>query len=89
MPSFNHPFKNLTFFKMAGYLFLFALKRYYIWELVHHHQVLVRYEDVRAMVQEKEATLHGYVNAILATSTLLLVIAALRRASLGDDSPRS
>ena len=61
---------------------LFAGKRYYIWELTHHGQILIRYEDVRDMVQDMEATEHRYINLWLAISFLLLLIAYIRKTVL-------
>jgi len=54
-------------------------KGYYIWELIHHDHVLVTYEDVRDMVQDKEAAENRFINGFLATSVLLLVIAYMRK----------
>lgn len=54
-------------------------KQYYIWELTHRHHLIIRYEDVRDMVQGKEATVNRYINLWLATSFIFLIIAYIRR----------
>ena len=54
-------------------------KQYYIWELIHENQAIVPYEDVRNLVSGKEQTLNQYANVILACSTILLLIASVRK----------
>ena len=54
-------------------------KRYYIWELIHRHQIIINYEDVRDMVQGKEATVNRYINLWLVTSFIFLIIAYIRK----------
>jgi hypothetical protein len=62
---------------------LISGKKYYIWELIHHNQVIIAYEDVRDMVKATEATENRWVNGFLAASVLLLLIACVRKLSLG------
>jgi hypothetical protein len=54
-------------------------KRYYIWELIHRHQIIIKYEDVREMVQGKEATINRYINLWLATSFIFLLAVYLHK----------
>ncbi len=54
-------------------------KRYYIWELIHRHQIIINYEDVRDMVQGKEATVNRYINLWLVTSFIFLIVAYIRK----------
>ncbi len=60
-------------------------KQYYIWELIHHNQVIVTYEDVRDLVREKETTANRYASAVLAASVVFLVIAYTRKLFLGRE----
>ena len=57
-------------------------KRYYIWELIHRHQIIINYEDVREMVQGKEATANRYINLWLAISFIFLLITYLHKTIL-------
>ena len=61
---------------------LISGKEYYIWELIHHNQVIVAYNDVRDLVMGIEATVNRYVNGFLAASVVLLLIAYLRKLSI-------
>ena len=61
-------------------------KTYYIWELTHHNQVIVAYEDVRDMVRATEATVNRYLNGMLAVSVVFLLIAYIRKLSLGGEN---
>ena len=54
-------------------------KQYYIWELTHRHHLIIRYEDVRDMVQGKEATANRYINLWLVTSFILLLSIYIRK----------
>jgi hypothetical protein len=54
-------------------------KEYYIWELVHRNRVIVKYEDVHELVQGKETILNQYINGFLKISTVLLIIAYVRK----------
>lgn len=54
-------------------------KRYYIWELVHRNQIVINCEDVREMVQAKEATANRYINLWLATSFLFFLAVYLHK----------
>ena len=54
-------------------------KRYYIWELMHEHETIVDYEDVRRMVLGKEAIINRYINLWLAISFVFLLIAYIRK----------
>lgn len=56
-------------------------KRYYIWELIHRQQIIIDYEDIREMVQGKEATANRYINLWLATSFIFLLVVYLRKLS--------
>ena len=58
-------------------------KRYYAWELIHENNVIVAYESVREMVQDKEATANRYINGFLLASALLLLVAFVGKLSLG------
>jgi len=58
---------------------LIAGKQFYIWELTHRHHLIIRYEDVRDMVQGKEATANRYINLWLVTSFIFLIIAYIRK----------
>ena len=49
-------------------------KQFYIWELIHNDQIIIRYEDVRELVQENEAVMIKFVNLWLIISFVLLVI---------------
>ena len=52
---------------------MFSGKQYYIWELVHRDQVIIRYEDIRTLVHDKDATANRYINIWLAVSFAFLV----------------
>ena len=52
---------------------------HYFWELSHDDQVIVSYDDVRALVEEKEAGVIWYADRILAVSLVLWLIAYMRR----------
>jgi hypothetical protein len=54
-------------------------RQYYIWELTHRRGLIINYEDVRDMVQGKEATANRYINLWMATSLVLLLVAYLRK----------
>ena len=56
-----------------------AGKRYYIWELIHRNQIIINYEDVREMIQGKEAIVNRYINLWLATSFIFLVVVYLHK----------
>ncbi len=58
---------------------LIAGKEFYIWELTHQHHLIIRYEDVRDMVQGKEATVNRYINLWLVVSFIFLIIAYVRK----------
>ncbi len=58
---------------------LFTGKQYYIWELVHHDQIIVAYDDVHRLVEGPEATANRYANGVLAASLVSLVIAYIRK----------
>ena len=49
-------------------------KQFYIWELIHNDQIIIRYEDVSELVQENEAVMIKFVNLWLIISFALLVI---------------
>ncbi len=52
-------------------------KSYYIWELKHQDQIIVKYDDVLELVQGKEATINNYINIWLVVSFVFLVMASL------------
>jgi hypothetical protein len=54
-------------------------KQYYIWELIHRNRVIVAYEDVHELVRSKENILNRYINSFLKISTVLLIIAYIRK----------
>ncbi|MHC4308088.1 MAG: hypothetical protein ACYSR7_05645 [Planctomycetota bacterium] len=56
-----------------------AGKRYYIWELIHRNQIIINYEDVRKMIQGKEAIVNRYINLWLATGFFFLVVVYLHK----------
>ncbi|UCD32846.1 MAG: hypothetical protein JSV38_02885 [Desulfobacterales bacterium] len=60
---------------------LISGKTFYIWELIHHNQVIVAYEDVNRMVRGTEARVNRYLNGILAASLISLLIAYMRKLS--------
>jgi hypothetical protein len=64
---------------------LISGKSFYIWELIHHNRVIVAYEDVRELVQSKEATVIRYIDGFIATSAVLLLIAYMRKLYLGEE----
>ena len=53
--------------------------QYYIWELIHKNQVIVKYEDVRDLVKGKEETINHYANVTIACSTMFLLFACFRK----------
>ena len=54
-------------------------KRYYIWELKHKQKIIISYEDMRELVLVKEATINRYLNLWLASSSVFLLIACIRK----------
>jgi len=54
-------------------------KQYYIWEFTHRNSVIVAYEDVHELVRTKEKTLNQYINSFLNVSSILLIIAYIRK----------
>ena len=65
---------------------LFGGRQYYIWELVHDGEIIVAYDDIRSLVEAKEATLDQYVNWILGVSAILLAFAYVRRKIRAESS---
>jgi hypothetical protein len=59
-------------------------KRYYIWELIHRGRVIVSYEDVSQMVQNKETAINRYINSFLVASAALITIAYMRKLYSGE-----
>jgi hypothetical protein len=57
-------------------------KKYYIWELIHNDQVVVAYDDVRALVEGTETTVNKYVNVILIASAVFLIVVYIRKSSI-------
>ena len=62
-------------------------KQYYIWEMIHRNRMIVGYEDVRELVENKEATVNRYVNGFLAASAASLLVAYIRRIFLAKKKP--
>lgn len=58
---------------------LIAGKEFYIWELIHNGQVIIRYDDVSKLVQNKESILVKYINLWLIISFSLLVTVYVRK----------
>lgn len=65
---------------------LFSGRQYYIWELVHRHQVIIRYEDIHALVQDKDAIANRFINIWLAVSFTFLVVVYVRKGSLDKNT---
>jgi len=61
---------------------LFSGKQYYMWELVHQDQVIIRYEDIFTLVQDKDAIANRFINTWLAVSFVFLVFVYVRKGSL-------
>jgi len=61
---------------------LISGKAYYIWELIHHNQVIVAYDDVRDLVNGTETTVNRYVNGFLTASLVFLLLAYIRKLSI-------
>jgi hypothetical protein len=53
---------------------LIAGKEFYIWELIHNGQDIIRYDDVSKLVQDKESVMLKFVHLWLIISFALLVI---------------
>jgi hypothetical protein len=60
---------------------LFSGKEYYIWELVHQDQVIIRYEDIHSLVQEKDALVNLFITLWLLVSFVFLVGVYVRKRS--------
>ena len=60
-------------------------KAYYIWELIHHNQVIVAYDDVRKLVNGIEEKVNRYVNGFLAASLVFLLFAYIRKFSIWQE----
>ena len=58
-------------------------KQYYIWELVHGDQMIIRYEDIRSLVQDEDAVANRFINIWLAVSFAVLVGVYLRKRGAG------
>jgi hypothetical protein len=58
---------------------MFTGKQYYIWELVHQDQVIIRYEDIYLLVQDKDALANRFINIWLAVSFVFLVVVYIRK----------
>lgn len=54
-------------------------KEFYIWELIHQDQIIIRYEDVSKLVQDKESVMLKFVHLWLIISFALLVIVYSRK----------
>jgi hypothetical protein len=57
---------------------LFSGKQYYIWELVHQDQVIIRYEDILTLVQDKDSIANRFINIWLAVGFTFLVVVYVR-----------
>ncbi len=64
---------------------LLSGKQYYIWELIHDNQVIVAYDDVRELVEGKEAIANRYASGALAASAVFILIACIRKAFLNRE----
>ena len=53
-------------------------KEYYIWELIHQGRMIIRYEDVSELVQDKELLMLKFIHLWLFISFFILVIVYTR-----------
>ena len=60
---------------------LFSGKQYYIWELILRDQLIIRYEDIHTLVQDKGALSSRFINIWLAVSFIFLVVVYVRKGS--------
>jgi hypothetical protein len=60
---------------------LFSGKQYYIWELVHGDQMIIRYEYMRILVQGKDAIANRFINIWLTVGFAFLVAVYVRKSS--------
>ena len=60
-------------------------RQYYLWELVHDDTIIVDYDDVRELVEGKEATANRYATGALAASALFLIVASTRKVFLNRE----
>jgi len=58
---------------------LFSGKQYYIWEMVHQDEVIIRYEDIHTLVQNKDAIASRFINIWLAVSFAFLIVIYVRK----------
>jgi len=58
---------------------LFSGKQYYIWELVYRDQLIIRYDDIDALVQDKDALANRFINIWLAVSFAFLGVVYVRK----------
>jgi hypothetical protein len=49
-------------------------KEYYIWELIHQDRMIIRYEDISELVQDKESVMLKFIHLWLVISFSLLII---------------
>ena len=49
-------------------------KEYYMWELIHQDRMIIRYEDISELVQDKEAVMIKFIHLWLVISFSLLII---------------
>jgi hypothetical protein len=61
-------------------------KQYYIWELIHRNRVIVAYEDIHELVGGKEQSVNKYINFYLYVSSVLLIIAYIRKLYLRGEN---
>ena len=60
---------------------LFSGKQYYIWELTHHNQKIIRYEDIHILVEEKDVVANRFINIWMIVSAVFLVVVYVRNRS--------
>jgi hypothetical protein len=60
---------------------LFSGKQYYIWELTHHNQKIIRYEDIRILVEQKDVVANRFINIWMIVSAVFLVVVYVRNRS--------
>jgi hypothetical protein len=49
-------------------------KEFYMWELIHNDQIIIKYEDVRELVLDNEAVMIKFIHLWLVISFSLLII---------------
>ena len=49
-------------------------KEYYLWEIIHHGEIILTYDAVWAQVSQEDAAINRFGSIILAASLVLLAI---------------